>query len=315
MVAPAPCQCSDGSPFTYFVRPGDPDKVLLFLQGGGACFNAETCSPQNPLYKPTTAGDDPNQLTAGIFDATATNNPFAGYSVVYVPYCTGDVHIGNTTHDYGNGVVVEHRGYANVSAAMDTLVERFAAARQVVIAGSSAGSIGTPLYAGLLAERMPAAKLTVLADGSGAYPDVPVMNETIGSVWGVGSILPDWPEYRGLRPDQVSIPGMFIQSGRHNPNIVFARYDYAFDQTQEFFAGIAGVPPDRLVELIDRNEAQIEAAGVTIHSYTAPGDAHTILELPTFYTEEVNGTKLVDWVQQLLDGTAPADVHCTTCKP
>lgn len=310
LTAAAPCECSDGSPFTYFLRPGNPDKVLFFLQGGGACFSAETCSPQNPLYKRNTAEDNPDRLTMGIFDNSRADNPFADYSVVYVPYCTGDVHIGNAEHDYGAGNVVRHRGYRNVSAAMDTLVERFPTAEQIVVAGSSAGSIGTPLYAGLLADRLPSAAITVLADGSGAYPDVPIMNETIGSLWGVGSILPDWPEYRGLRPDQFSIPGMFIQSGHHAPRIVFARYDYAFDHTQEFFAGLAGVAPDRLVELIDRNEAQIESTGVTVHSYTAPGDRHTILELPGFYEEAVGGTAFVDWVSTLLSGSPPADVHC-----
>ena len=31
-------------------------------------------------------------------------------------------------------------------------------------------------------------------------------------------------------------------------------------------------------------------------SYIAPGDAHTALSDGTFYTETVNGVKLVDWV-------------------
>ena len=43
------------------------------------------------------------------------------------------------------------------------------------------------------------------------------------------------------------------------------------------------------LELIDANEAAIEAAGVVQHSYTAPGDDHGIFEFDRFYEIEVNG--------------------------
>ena len=35
-------QCSDGSDYTFYTRNGDPDKLLFFLQGGGACWNLQT---------------------------------------------------------------------------------------------------------------------------------------------------------------------------------------------------------------------------------------------------------------------------------
>jgi len=41
--------------------------------------------------------------------------------------------------------------------------------------------------------------------------------------------------------------------------------------------------------VINANEAAIEAAGVVLHSYTAPGKGHGILEWPRFYEMEVNG--------------------------
>ena len=40
--------------------------------------------------------------------------------------------------------------------------------------------------------------------------------------------------------------------------------------------------------MIDANETAIEAAGVVLHSYTAPGDEHG-LEWDQFYTLEVGG--------------------------
>ena len=48
-------------------------------------------------------------------------------------------------------------------------------------------------------------------------------------------------------------------------------------------------------------------------SYIAPGDAHTVLSDGTFYTETLNGVKLVDWVTSLIEGEQVNDVHCTDC--
>jgi hypothetical protein len=53
---------------------------------------------------------------------------------------------------------------------------------------------------------------------------------------------------------------------------------------------------------------------VVQHSYTAPGDGHTILEDETFYEVEVNGVTLVDWVDALLAGQPLDDVHCDQCE-
>ena len=67
--------------------------------------------------------------------------------------------------------------------------------------------------------------------------------------------------------------------------------------------------------LIDANEATIEAAGGDQHSYTAPGREHGVLEWDSFYTEEVNGVTLVDWVTRLIAGQPLDDVHCDQCEP
>lgn len=316
VTAPADCMCSDGSEFTYFVRRADPTKVVFFLEGGGACFSAETCNPDSNTYKRTVGyegGFGTDGDPSGIFDFSNPMNPFANYSFVFVPYCTGDVHIGNATTDYGDGVVVEHKGYVNGSTALDAMATLFPDATELVVTGESAGSVPTPLYAGMASDLLPAARITVLADGSGAYPDVPGINAVIGSAWGTMNAVPAWPENEGVTPETWSFPGLFVKAGTHDPEITFARHDYAFDETQVFFAGLAGIPADDLVSLIDQNEAQVEAGGVTLWSYITPGSSHTVLHTDNFYTETVNGVLLVDWVTALVSGEPVEDVHCTVC--
>jgi hypothetical protein len=57
-----------------------------------------------------------------------------------------------------------------------------------------------------------------------------------------------------------------------------------------------------LSEYSSRNETQIENAGVNLLNYVAPGDDHLVLIDGLFYTETVNGEKLVDWVAGLIEG-------------
>jgi hypothetical protein len=37
-------ECANGSEFAFFERRADPTKVVFFLDGGGACVDAETCA-------------------------------------------------------------------------------------------------------------------------------------------------------------------------------------------------------------------------------------------------------------------------------
>jgi hypothetical protein len=304
------CECSDGSEFSFWVREADPKKVVLYLQDGGACFSAETCAPENDLYNIRVSEGPTGE--GGMFDFADKRNPFADHSVVYVPYCTGDAHIGNATTEYAPDLTVQHKGYVNGTAALDHLAATFPGATDVVVVGESAGSVASPLYAGLVGDRLPDARVTVLAHGSGAYPDVPRFNEIIAA-WGFRNAVPPWPENAGLTAEQWSFPGLFIQSGRHDPDIVFARFDYAYDETQAGWYPLAGVPAGDLRSRIDSNEAQIEGAGVDVLSYIAPGDEHVVLADGPFYTEQVNGQKLVDWVTRLIEGEPVDDVHCQEC--
>ena len=306
------CQCSDGSGFRFWVREANPEKVVVFLEGGGSCFSAETCAPDSELYN-TTITEGPAR--EGVFDFAEERNPFADYSVVFVPYCTGDVHIGNATTEYSPELTIQHKGYVNGTAAVDHLAATFPGATDVVVMGESAGSIAAPLYAGLVSDRLPDAAITVLADGSGSYPDVPAINDRVAAAWGTGNAIPPWPENAGLTAEQwSSVPGLFVQAGRHDPEIVFARHDYAYDENQASWYPYLGVDVGDLLSRIDANETQIEGAGVNLLSYVAPGDEHTVLGDEGFYTEEVNGVALVDWVGALIVGEPLDDVHCDRCE-
>ena len=309
--APADCMCADGSPFHYYIREASPTKVLFYLEGGGACFSAEMCTPGSGTYSETISPVSKLEDSPGIFDFANPENPFADYSVVYVPYCTGDVHSGNITKDYGNGVVIQHKGFVNASNALDTMIKRFPNTTQLVVAGSSAGSFPTPVFAGMAGDQLPNADLKVFADSSGAVPDA--MGFVVGN-WGTLETLPDWPEIEGLTVDQFTPTYTFTKAAEHNPKIKFARHDFAFDSVLSSFARMAGLSPDDLVSVMRTNESQVEAVGVNDANWISPGNKHTIAVGEEFYTEEMNGVRFVDWFTAFMNGTPEADNYCVDCS-
>jgi hypothetical protein len=308
--------CADGSAVGFLERAADPTRVVLFLEGGGACFSEESCDFD---------GDDKAYISSsevtpqglrdrgGIFDFDEPENPLADYSFVYVPYCTGDGHLGTASHRYADELTVEHKGFINATTALDHLVATYPDASELVVTGSSAGSIPTPLMAGLAADVLPDARIVTLGDSSGAYPDDPVLNAFIGSLWGAEGAIPDWPETQDIRLDEWSIPGLYAVAGQHAPGVTLAKFDYAYDDTQAFYGSLVGVGADELVTLIDDNEAAIEAQGVDVASYVAPGEAHTIIGSHELFELEVEGIRFIDWFTALVKGDTPADVHCEAC--
>jgi Pectinacetylesterase len=311
------CVCADGSDFAFWERQAARKKVVLYLDGGGACFDATSCAfsgegGENDFYNWNLSGE--NLGSRGIFDFDRDDNPFADHSFIYVASCTGDLDLGDVTRRYSPALSVEHNGFVNGTAALAYLAEHYPDAKQVVVVGKTGGSVAAPIYGGLVADLLPDARVTVFGAQSGAFPDLPDFNAQMNELWGVYDNMPDWDVNQGLTPRDWGIPRFWIQAGLHDPDIVMARFDYAYDPNAVRTVQWMGGDASNLLALIDANEATIEAAGVVMHSYTAPGAEHGILDLDRFYEIEVNGVRLVDWVDALLKGKPLNDVHCDQCE-
>ena len=82
------CECADGSEFAFWERRADPTKAVLFLDGGGACWDAKSCAftglgaGGEENYDWSIYGEDPAQ-EGGIFDFARADNPFRDYSFIY----------------------------------------------------------------------------------------------------------------------------------------------------------------------------------------------------------------------------------------
>ncbi|MFD0523463.1 pectin acetylesterase-family hydrolase [Paractinoplanes durhamensis] len=309
------CQCADGSEFSFWDRPADPAKVVLFLNGGGVCWDVRMCgfestdsAGENDFYNwSQESAEAPADHQAGFFDLSRADNPFRGYSIVYVSSCTGDAHLGNAAQKLSPTLTVQHRGYVNGTAALDYLTKHYPNATEVVVIGKTAGSIAAPIYGGLVADRLPHARVTVLGGQSGAWPDNPDLNTTVlDKAWGAYAAVPAWA-VNGLAARDWGVPRFWVQAARHAPRLVLARFDYAADPHAA--SEVAAWIPGSLTAMVDANETAIEAAGVTMHSYTAPGDGHGVFESDDFYDLDVGDVRLPDWLKQLISGNPPSDVR------
>lgn len=311
VLAPRPCACSDGSEFHFWIRRANPKKVLFFLYGGGACFSKETCAT-----KPTFTANlsDDSSPTDGIFDFSNPENPFADYSVVAVPYCTGDLHLGTVIHDYGDGTLMRHVGAVNGMAAFTSTASMFPDATEVVVAGSSAGAAGSPLYAGLASDLFPKANIVNIADAAGGYPANPGVTLAIGSLWGINSTIPAWPNAPEPGTPEWSLPGMAVQASKHDPEITFVRIDHAADEVQEQFNELAGLTDEPLINAISANEQMIRDSGAKMNVWINSGTEHTILG-EGFYDAKIANEKLTVWLGGIVEGKKVDDERCDECSP
>ena len=141
-------RCGNGEPLGLGVNMNpDDDRVMIFLEGGGWCWNAETCQVGNGDVTPFTFSGINEALVLeilesgkrGILDRTDSRNPFRDYNIVYVPYCTGDMHFGREANP---GYPTAHVGALNMEAFLERIVATFPNAPQVVLSGVSAGAYG-----------------------------------------------------------------------------------------------------------------------------------------------------------------------------
>ncbi|RLN58423.1 hypothetical protein BBJ28_00007441 [Nothophytophthora sp. Chile5] len=159
---------------TYFfqVFPNeelDKSKLMIFFQGGGACTDQDTCAfgLQCSLGASATFTTVATSSSAGVLNRSLESNMFKDWNIVFIPYCTGDVHAGSKVLPaYESGIEellgnpqclgldfpMHMNGYNNTQAALKWALENYPDPDSLVVGGESAGSLGAQLYSAHVAE-------------------------------------------------------------------------------------------------------------------------------------------------------------------
>lgn len=296
-------ECARGTPYSFFHREGtDPDRLLIYFQGGGACWEWVSCSG---MFDATVEPTEPFAFR-GIFDRTEARNPLRAYSVVFVPYCSGDVHIGDASVTYGEAArPVGHRGFRNVSAVLDWIGARAFRPRTVVVAGTSAGAYGALFYMRPIARLFPDARLVLLGDSG-----VPLLsrNEQVLKTWGADSVMAAlWQEKNGPR----TLLEGYRQAALIGPRVRLAHITSDRDAVQSAFYLISGSPDWRRAtySLL----ADVKTTVPAFRSFIVAGSDHGLLPLNAFYSYRSDGVVLHEWVGRLIAGESVEDVRCVGC--
>jgi hypothetical protein len=303
--------CARGGKYSFFVRKANTDKLLIYFEGGGSCYDAKTCHVGGGFFDdsidPQAQNDNPAYKSSGVFDLSNERNPFRNYNIVFVSYCTGDAFMGNkvVTYTYENNPFqIYYRGYENTRMVLRWTYQNFPKPDSVFAIGCSAGVVGSFFNSPYILENYKDIPFTLIGDSGGGYLDGPAsFVESIGT----SELLPGWlPQYKDLISGGLVHSKLFFTlPAQAYPEAHFGLLDTQDDSLQaeiltRFNSKLT------LAQVIQSNLVNIRADVPDFYSYTGPGDYHCITNAPNYYEYEAGGVKLNDWFATLASGQ-PAD--------
>jgi hypothetical protein len=299
--------CSDGSGTGIAVNRGKSDAVVLFLDGGGACWDVATCfgvsGVSAPTAKPGPYGraqfeaQEP-QIAGTILDRALPGNPYADATLVFVPYCTGDVHAGDATQTYpGAPGPYRHKGRVNLGHAIDWLDADLAAPAKVVVSGASAGGFGALLAFDLVKQRWPTAK-GYLVDDSGPPLVGDDFNVALRAAWFAAwrldeTVLPLCPTCASDLSD------LFPTLSTKYPGDRLALLSSTQDAVIRTYVALSATAFETAIR---RLATDVVAPLPNARTFLVPGQTHTMLGTPLSFT--AGGVPLTEWLRLELSDDA-----------
>ena len=273
--------CDDGTPTGIGINPGDPKKLLVFLNGGGACWSYATCialgtATHGPFGKTQfDAQVAANSLAGTLFDRQSATNPFRDYSFVFVPYCTGDLHGGDNVITYsqnGDSHVYHHKGHANMVAFIPRIAATWPATDKAILSGASAGGYGTGLNYDLFRHYFPTGESYMLDDSGPPLKatDFPAgFRDAFYASWNLGADLD------GICPTcRMDIAAIIPTLGNLYPKDRFALLSSLQDMTISGYLLLS--PSGFQTALLDLAATVIDPQP-NFKYFIVPGNTHTML--------------------------------------
>ncbi|MEM7411608.1 MAG: hypothetical protein AAF430_15355 [Myxococcota bacterium] len=254
--------CSDGSQYKFFVYDNpNSDDLLLYFEGGGACWDYPSCSGElgilgaaNPngipddyitqfaprFVSPIVNGADPG-LPFRSIDPIATQ----GWDVVFMPYCTGDVHVGNNVQTYVDPsgqnppITFRHVGFNNTRAAVNHLAGVFPNIDKLLVSGFSAGGVATAAAYYEARTTLDPSEGLMLNDSGPLFPapnasfNSRQLHDTIAVAWDLDTVFAELPATFdtndfGSATDMVAIefPNDQLAYTGYSSDFNFSRFSY-----------------------------------------------------------------------------------------
>jgi len=332
---PSECKSADGSENIIMVSRGSSDNLLIYMEGGGASWNYQMVRGKIPVFPLNWLtgkrsimmhpwyGELKFFYRMGIFDRLNPENPFKDWNIVFIPYVNEDVMAGNREAVYtdpatGRTETVYHLGHANTTVAIRWAAEEFKDPDHILLCGSSAGGYGC--WANWLDAKEAFGQdkpVDMFSDcGPGLIcPPGYEENDLQRSNWGYTDIIPN--EAMSYLKDDGQI--IWLAEWIHDAYPIedhedkFIIFDYENDiilgpmflkWTPKQWENYLNTALDEIMDYTNNDPRMVGLLG--------SGCMHTILMLPTFYTQQVSGTvggqeyhdvRVVDWANWLVYDT------------
>lgn len=316
--------CRDGSSTGFAVRwIQGSDKVAIFLQGGGACLTPDSCSQTAGNFNEDKFNEQwsSGSISQGLLDPQ--RGPLMDWNIVYVPYCTGDLHLGNKEDGYVPGVAQQQRfvGYRNMSLMLTKVKGLFDDVSKVLLVGVSAGGFGAVYNYDQVAQVFPNRKVVLLNDSGTLLEDDEAMTLclqlTVRVFFNIDSTLPpDCAECFSADGDGLAALPVFL--AEKYPQASFGFFSTMRDKSMRTTLGYGlnnceggGMIPEdvyRQALLAMRDDFLLPTERWSTFYYES--DKHGAVPYQSssnttglnFYDVAVGEQTLAGWTQQLLNG-------------
>lgn len=152
-------KCLDGTKAGYYYAPSTngSDVWLIFIEGGGACWDTVSCAGRiNDRLGSSDYWDKDGKKGPPENSQKKSDNPrFHFVNMVFIPYCTGDVHSGTLAKPGADGLWFSgHRNFGFIIKMLKFKTDIDQASR-ILLTGASAGGVGVINNVDYLAEQFP----------------------------------------------------------------------------------------------------------------------------------------------------------------
>jgi hypothetical protein len=208
-IEPPGVVCGNNTPYKFFVIFSDKsDNLVVVLEPGGACWDYDSCTGNAGIRGAANVDGlkDDHYKLAGFISPFLNRNseevPTTDWNMVYIPYCTGDVHTGNNVATYTDetgtkSVEFHHDGHHAMEEITSWIDENFTHVPKMFVTGCSAGGVGSMVDYHFLRKGIKSVERGYMLDDSGpVFPSggysMP-LHQKIRSAWNVDSIGGDLP--------------------------------------------------------------------------------------------------------------------------
>jgi hypothetical protein len=193
--------CGNGTPLRFYINRAQSNNMLYMMEPGGACWDYATCTETansgqeaglgayNPDGIPhnymngTTSQSLKSSLLSPLMIRMDLAHRLIGeptvetqdWTHVFVPYCTGDIHMGNAVRSYssptGDSRLQHYNGFKNARAVAQWLAAHgFGKPDRLLVYGTSAGGYGALAnYATLRNTLQPKSHSSMLNDAGTVF--------------------------------------------------------------------------------------------------------------------------------------------------